>query len=877
MAAFSTHTTDLAAELLERSTQLTELDGALASAREGGRGRLVLISGEAGVGKTALMRAFCDEHAASTRVLWGGCDALFTPRPLGPFVDVASQTGGELDEVAQGRAKPYDVAGAVIRELEARGPTILVVDDLHWADEATLDVLTLVGRRLDGLAGTLVVAAYRDDELDDSHALRVVVGELARAEGTSRLLVEPLSLEGVAMLAEAHGVEPRELYRRTDGNPFYVTEVLAGGGVAIPATVRDAVLARAGRLSAPARRLLEAAAIVPSGCEHRLLELLAPDEIDHLGECLAAGILADQGATVRFRHELARLALEETIDSRRRIQLHRAALDALSDRPESELEPARLAHHAEGAGDGDAVLRFAPLAGDRAASVAAHREAAAHYARALAFATALPDAERARLLERHSYESYLTDESGDAIESISSARALYRSAGDTLNEGRAMLWLSNILWCPGRTEESRRVVRQAVELFETLPPGRELALAYSLRGSLYLNASRGREALEWASRALDLARAAGDVETEAHALATIGAVEFSRGGSEKLEQAVQLADRGGFGDRAGRAFIFLGNINVERRAHADARRRLDQGIEYCSIRGIELHRLYLLASRARLELEEGHWDEAADTASAVLRVPRTSTTPRIGALCVLALVRARRGDPGATELLDEARVLAAPTDELARLGIVAVARAEAFWLAGDHREVLDSTDGAFALAQEVDAKRFCGELATWRRRAGADEAVPEHVDKPHALLLSGDHEEAAALWASLGCPYEAALALADSDEPAALRDAFDRLSEMKARPAAAIVARKLRDLGERGVPRGPRSTTRENAAGLTARQQEVLVLMAQGLRNSEIAERLVVSQKTVDHHVSAILRKLGVSTRGQAAAEAVRLGLAGPS
>jgi DNA-binding CsgD family transcriptional regulator len=244
-------------------------------------------------------------------------------------------------------------------------------------------------------------------------------------------------------------------------------------------------------------------------------------------------------------------------------------------------------------------------------------------------------------------------------------------------------------------------------------------------------------------------------------------------------------------------------------------------------------------------------------------------------LVVLALVRARRGDPEVWPLLDEAWALAEPTQELPRLGQVAAARAEAAWLEGRPEAIVSETEAALDLARRRRAPWPAGELACWRRRAGVREQTGVDPAEPFALELAGDCRAAARNWAALGCPYDSALALAHVDESDAMRQALTELNGLGARPAAAIVARRLRERGARGLPRGPRAATRENAAGLTARQQEVLALMSQGLRNAEIAERLVVSRKTVDHHVSAILRKLGVRTRGQAAAEAVRLGLSG--
>lgn len=855
-------------ELLERQGELDALAELLDDVREHRRGWLVLVAGEAGIGKTSLLRRFCDEHPKA-RILWGACDALYTPSPLGPLIEVAESSGGEVEALVHGEAKPYEIATALMHELGRHTSSVLVLEDVHWADEATLDVIRLLGRKVEGVPA-LVLVSYRD-ELDRVHPLRVLTGELSTSPAVRRLRVDPLSPEAVARLAAPHGVDTDDLYRKTGGNPFFVTEVLAAADGEIPNTIRDAVLARAARLSPKGRDLLEAVAAVPPRGEPWLLEALAPEALDRVEECLASGMLSSDPDGVVFHHELARLAVEESLPSDRRITLHRKALEALAAPPTGSPDLARLAHHAEAAGDAEAVLRFAPEAAARAVSLGAHREAAAQYARVLRYGDRLRPEQRAEFLSRRATECYLTDENDEAIEAQRAALESYRELGDRRREGDSLRSLSQILWCPGRIAESRRAGRDAVAVLEELPPGRELAMAYSNLGGRVDDAAMSR-------RALELAERTDDTEIAVSALASLGLSESLRGvsgGVEKLTRALEQADRAGLPGQVGNTFSLLGLALVHTHSYASATEHLEAGIRYCSEHGLELFRLYLLAYRARSELDQGRWGDAAATAAAVVRVPRASTMPRTIAQVVLGLVRARRGDPGLSAPLDEAWALSESTDESLRFGPAAAARAEAAWLEGRREEVAGVTQAAFDLATRERLPWLIGELACWRWRAGIEEAIPDRVAEPYTVQIAGDWGRAAQRWTDQGCPYEAALALADGDEEEPLRRALDELQRLGARPAAAIVARRLRARGATGLPRGRRPTTEVNPVGLTVREMEVLALVAKGLRNAEIAERLVLAAKTVDHHVSAILRKLDVRTRGQASAEATRLGLIG--
>jgi len=321
------------------------------------------------------------------------------------------------------------------------------------------------------------------------------------------------------------------------------------------------------------------------------------------------------------------------------------------------------------------------------------------------------------------------------------------------------------------------------------------------------------------------------------------------------------------------AAIGLGASALDQLRYEDAERILAESLAFCGERGLERNRIYLLELLARLELVRGRWAEAAETAELVLRTPKTSVAPRIRALAILGRLRARRGDPGASVLLDEALALAEPTETLMNRGPVAVARAEAALLTGDVEQLGAETLPVFDEAVERGYVYVAGELAVWRRRAGHDEPTPPGLREPHAVELAGHSEQAADLWARLGCRYESALALAWADDAALLLHALGDLQELGASAAARLVARRLRERGIRRLPRGPRPATRDNPAGLTARELEVLGLLADGHTNPTIAQRLYVSPRTVDRHVSSLMRKLDASTRGEAVASARRVDL----
>jgi ATP/maltotriose-dependent transcriptional regulator MalT len=859
-------------ELLEREQFFADLEVILTGVAAG-NGRVVLVSGEAGIGKTALVERFVERHNTDSRILWGGCDALFTPRPLGPLYDIALQTQNELHTLLEEQAPRASIFSAVVDELQKRqGRSIIVIEDVHWADEATLDLLKFLGRRISRIKSMLIIT-YRDDEMGGDHPLRLVLGDLPH-RSVARCRLPALSKTGVNVLADRVGRRIDDLYEVTNGNPFFVTEALASNEAGIPSTVRDAVLSRAARLSLASRAVLELVSVVPARTQIWLLNETTSATTAALEECVNTGMLRYEAESIGFRHELARRAIEDSLTVPRRQSLHTLVLRALVNRF-SEALLARIVHHAAQAGDSAAVLQYAPVAARQAAALNAHRESASHYRIALQYAGELALEERAKLFEGRSYECFLTDQGEEALQARRDAVEIWKHLGNHSREGDSLRWISRIHWFLGRRIEAETFANEAVKVLEKLPPGPELAMAYSNRAQLHMLADEREEAVLWGSRAIELARSLGAIEILVHALNNVGTAEYLGGNDEgrvKLEESLRLALSNSLHEHAARAFTNVAAIGIRLRDYKLAMRYFDSGVAYTTEHDLLAAKLYLVAWRARAHFEQGAWDKAADDADSVLRVDRLSAITKISALAVLGHLRVRRGDPHAERVLNEARELALQTRELQRIVPVASAQAESAWLKGNLDEVMREARFVLEMAKGHVDPWVRGEFASWIWRAGGAVESTAEMATPFAWHISGNWHAAADAWRQIGCPYEEAMALADGNESAQLAalEIFERLG---AGPAAERIRHALRAIGARGIPRGPRPATKENPAGLTTRQMDVLALIAQGLGNAEISEHLFVSTRTVDHHVSAILAKLDVRTRAEAVAHALRTGL----
>jgi DNA-binding CsgD family transcriptional regulator/tetratricopeptide (TPR) repeat protein len=843
-------------ELLERERERNVLTAALTESH--GAGRVALVIGEAGIGKTALVTSVT-ATLDRRRVLWGACDPLITPRPLGPLRDVAREAGGKLQAVIDRGREP--VLNAALDELADEA--VLVIEDLHWADDATLDLVALLGRRLVRSPGCLILTS-RSEALPE---VRRVLTALPR-ECVRRIEPTPLSAGAVEHLAREAGRDAADLHAVTGGNPFFVTEALATPAGHLPASVRDAVAFRVSMLDDDAREVVELCAVVPGATE---LELIGGGA-GAIDACIEAGLLRLRGETLAFRHDLARLAVEDGISPARRRELDRMVLRALERSGGADL--ARLVHHARRAGDAGAIRRLAPAAAQAASAAGGHRQALEHW-EAVLQASGGTDAVA---LDGVSNEAYLCGRLDQAVEAARALLAHHEAAGDVLATGDALRRLSRCLWWAGRGEEATEVGDQAIDVLKAFPDSRELAMALSARSQLAMLAEDAQVAIELGTRAVALGRRLGDDEIVAHALTNLGTATFFGGpdshrGRALIEEAFVLAAGIGHDDHSARALVNLATGTLMRLRDD---RRVDEDIEramrFVRERGLDGYLQYMLGVRATLRVRRGDWTGAEADAHASIAMGEQFGVSQCPALLVLGRLRARRGDPSAGAMLAEAWDRAVATQELQRLAPAAAARAEHAWLEGDLEATVATARPAYELAARLGDAWARSELAFWLWRGGAPvEPLPDDAE-PYALAIAGDWRAAATAWGEIGYPYERAEALADADDESARLDALATFDAFGAERSALHLRRRLRADGVRRIPRGPRAASKAGPAGLTPRETEVLDLIVRGATNSEIAQALVIAPKTVDHHVSAVLGKLGVSSRRDAGAALDRLG-----
>ncbi len=350
----------------------------------GGEGRCVFISGESGIGKTSLVKAFCKEQEGNCNIYRGACDALFTPRPLAPLYDIMWQVNSDLWPDSHNIEDRSALFARFFRELSNKSEKILIVfEDIQWADEATLDFIKFFARRITQLR-CLFILTYREDEIHSDHSLTNILGQLP-PDSFTRMQLTPLSRKAVEKMAIEKGYSGEDVYSISGGNPFYVTEILSSYSLGVPENIKDSILSVYNRQEERTKQIWELLSVIPDSFEIKYLEKFEPLYAQAIERSVEVKILIINDGKIHFKHELFRKAIETSISPLKRISLHKRILDRLLESFEKNQEIERIVHHAKNANEYGLVAHFAPLAAIHAATVGAHIEAARLYLSAIEY------------------------------------------------------------------------------------------------------------------------------------------------------------------------------------------------------------------------------------------------------------------------------------------------------------------------------------------------------------------------------------------------------------------------------------------------------------------------------------------------------------
>ena len=860
---------------------LIEREGLLASLQKhfedisDGEGHCVFINGEAGIGKTALVKAFCKKQSDESSIYQGACDALFTPRPLAPLYDILWQVSKKRWPASPLSEERSALFADFFQELSAKkGKLLIVFEDIHWADEGTLDFIRFFARRIYQLP-CLFILTYRDNEIHSMHPLRNVLGQLP-PDSFTKLVVTPLSKQAVVEMATHKSYSGEDVYSISGGNPFYVNEILASYSPGVPDNIKDSILSVFERQKEGTKNAWQIWSVMPEGLEvDRLAKIKASGEsIDH---CFAISVLIVENGKVVFKHELYRRTIEESLTPFRRMELNKMMLELFLDSFEEKGEIERILHYAKNANEKKLVVKYAPEAAAKASSIGAHKEASKLYLTAIEYFEGNDINQLAKFYKAYAYECYLSNQIQEAINFTEKVLNNSRENSEIEKTGDSLLFLSRLWWFNGNRMNAENFAGQAIELLKDQPASITKAMVFSNMSQLKMLSNEPAECMLWGEKAIAMAKELDNEDILCHALNNVGSVQMFIHSSEQngiamLQQSLEIALKNSYHEHAARAYTNLASGLVKIKSYAFASKTLDDGIHYCEERDLNSWTFYMLSWKARLNLETGHWEEACSIADNLLKNENQPAIIKITALIVVAKIIMRKEDKDVLALLLEAKTRSFKTMELQRVIPSMVALLEYEWLTGKTIIEQDDIEQTTVLIKQTGTDLEKNEFAFWMKKAGRHFVGGKEIAEAYDTYSVAKALKAASFWEKTGCLYEQALVLFEGKEDDK-RKAIKIVQDLGAIAVYEKMKREMRNSGIKNIPRGIRKSTRSNAALLTYREMDVLRLIKEDLQNKEIAAQLYISAKTVDHHISSILFKLDASSRSKAVSEAIRAGI----
>jgi DNA-binding CsgD family transcriptional regulator/predicted ATPase len=862
-------------ELIERDEFLVSLETAFQHLKTG-EGHCIFVSGEAGIGKTSLVNAFCKKVKNRCNIYKGTCDALFAPRPLAPVYDILLQIRGDFLPGDNNITDRTTFFIKIFYELKSQHEASLIIfEDIHWADEATLDFIKFLARRITQLC-CLFILTCRDNEIHSNHPLRNVLGHL-NPDALTRMQLFPLSKQAVEKMAAGKEYKGEDVYNISGGNPFYVKEILASYSPGVPDNIKDSILSVYNRLDEKTRQLWQILSVLPTGFEIKYLQKMDSEYITPIQNCLDLKIMIAKNGVIFFKHELYRRAIEDFLSPLLRIALNKEILDKFRESFEYDKQIERIIHHAKNANEYELVVKYAPLAARQAASAGAHIEASKLYLSAIEYYQGTDKDILIQFYEAYAYECYLTNQMKEAIIYTEKALHLLKEKNEMEKMGNCMRFLSRLWWFNANRKKAEAYASEAIKVLADQPVSRAKAMAFSNMSQLEMLSDHSANCIFWGEQAIAMAQEIADDEILCHALNNVGDVQMRIPSSKQkgialLQKSLDIALKNSFHEHVARAYTNLESSGRAVNDYKFAKEVLEAGIQYCEERDLDSWTLYLLADKALLNLKMGYWDEAYNVARNLINNEEWSPILKIGSLVVIATIKMRREDTDVLPLLTEALEIAFEAKELQRIIPVMVALLEYEWITGKHFIEMEAVDATITMVEQMGNVYDNSEFAFWLLKARKQQIRLSEFYEGYDMHNKAKALKAADLWERSACPYERALALFEGSE-ADKKKAVEIIHNLGAGAAYEKMKLEMRAAGIKSIPRGIRESTRSHPANLTDREVDVLQLLKEGLLNKEIAERLFISPKTVEHHISSIYFKLNVNSRTRAVKEALNKGI----